>query len=67
MANNGALAFNRNNTYVFGGTVSGMGSVATGNGATVLTADNTYTGGTTISAGTLQLARAARRAASRAT
>ena len=56
VANNGALAFNRNNTYVFGGTVSGMGSVTQqGNGATVLTADNTYTGGTTISAGTLQL------------
>ena len=43
VANNGALAFNRNNTYVFGGTVSGMGSVTQqGNGATVLTADNTH-------------------------
>ncbi|WP_143277667.1 beta strand repeat-containing protein [Bordetella genomosp. 10] len=56
VSNNGTLAFNRSNTYTFGGTVSGTGNVVQqGSGVTVLTADNTYTGGTTISAGTLQL------------
>ena len=67
VANNGTLAFNRSNSYTFGGLVSGTGSVTQlGGGTTILTADNTYTGGTTISAGTLQLARAAPRAASSA-
>ena len=56
MANNGTLAFNRGNTYTFGGLISGSGGVTQlGNGATVLTANNTYTGGTTITAGVLQL------------
>ena len=56
------LAFNRSNSYTFGGLVSGTGSVTQlGGGTTILTADNTYTGGTTISAGTLQWARAAPR------
>ncbi|WP_241133581.1 autotransporter-associated beta strand repeat-containing protein [Achromobacter insuavis] len=56
VANSGTLAFNRSNTYTFGGVVSGTGGVTQiGSGTTVLTADNTYTGGTTISAGTLQL------------
>ena len=56
VANNGTLAFNRSNSYTFGGLVSGTGSVTQlGGGTTILTADNTYTGGTTISAGTLQL------------
>ena len=56
VANNGTLAFNRGNTYTFGGLISGSGGVTQlGNGATVLTANNTYTGGTTITAGILQL------------
>ena len=56
VANNGTLAFNRGNTYTFGGLISGSGGVTQlGNGATVLTANNTYTGGTTITAGVLQL------------
>ena len=56
MANSGTLAFNRSNTYTFGGLISGAGGVTQlGNGATVLTANNTYTGGTTITAGILQL------------
>ncbi|CAB3836229.1 autotransporter-associated beta strand repeat-containing protein [Achromobacter deleyi] len=56
VANSGTLAFNRNNAYTFGGTISGTGGVTQiGSGTTTLTADNTYTGGTTISAGTLQL------------
>ena len=55
VANSGTLAFNRSNTYTFGGLISGAGGVTQlGNGA-VLTANNTYTGGTTITAGILQL------------
>jgi len=56
VTNNGALAFNRSDTFTFPGVISGTGSVSQiGAGTTILTADNTYTGGTTISAGTLQL------------
>ena len=56
VANNGTLAFNRSNTYTFGGLISGSGGVTQlGNGATILTANNTYTGGTTITGGVLQL------------
>jgi outer membrane autotransporter protein len=56
VANNGTLAFNRADTYTYGGQVSGAGAVnQAGTGTTVLTGDHTYTGGTTISAGTLQL------------
>ncbi|QZN94506.1 autotransporter-associated beta strand repeat-containing protein [Symbiopectobacterium purcellii] len=54
--NNAALAFNRNNTLVYDGVISGTGVVnQTGTGSTVLTANSTYTGLTTISSGTLQL------------
>ncbi|MBG6243832.1 hypothetical protein CS369_01305 [Candidatus Symbiopectobacterium sp. 'North America'] len=54
--NNATLAFNRNNTFVYDGVISGTGVVnQIGTGSTVLTANNTYTGLTTISAGTLQL------------
>ncbi|GAA0568240.1 autotransporter outer membrane beta-barrel domain-containing protein [Rhizomicrobium electricum] len=50
----GTLAFNRSNTYIFAGAISGNGSVQQiGGGTTILTGTNTYTGGTTISAGTL--------------
>ncbi|MGJ7530092.1 autotransporter outer membrane beta-barrel domain-containing protein [Variovorax sp. GB1P17] len=56
VANNGSLVFNRSDTVVFPGAVSGTGSVTqAGSGTTVLTANNSYSGGTTISAGTLQL------------
>ncbi len=56
VTNNGTLAFDRSDNVIFGGIVSGTGSVGQiGTGATILTASNTYTGGTTISAGTLQL------------
>jgi fibronectin-binding autotransporter adhesin len=56
VANSGTLAFNRNNTYVFGGVVSGTGSLEQmGSGTTAVTSANTYSGGTTISDGTLQL------------
>ena len=56
VADAGSLVFDRSDTLVFGGVISGSGSVMqTGTGTTILTGDNTYTGGTTISAGTLQL------------
>jgi outer membrane autotransporter protein len=56
VTDNGTLAFNRSNTVIFPGVISGTGSLAQiGPGTTILTAENTYTGGTTISAGTLQL------------
>ena len=54
--NNGILAFNRSDVLIFGGVISGAGSVQqNGTGTTVLTGNNTYTGLTTINAGTLQL------------
>ncbi|MFB9263711.1 autotransporter-associated beta strand repeat-containing protein [Bradyrhizobium erythrophlei] len=54
--NNGVLAFNRSDTSVLSGAISGTGSVQqTGAGTTVLTGNNSFTGGTTIAAGTLQL------------
>ncbi|MDB5740674.1 MAG: hypothetical protein JWP16_1714, partial [Alphaproteobacteria bacterium] len=53
---NGALAFDRSDTLVFSGAISGSGTVTQmGNGTTALTAANTYGGGTIISAGTLQV------------
>lgn len=58
VVNHGMLTFNRSNTLVFDGAISGTGAVTKlGSGATILTANNTYTGGTTIAAGsgTLQL------------
>jgi fibronectin-binding autotransporter adhesin len=51
-----ALIFDRSNSYTFGGTISGPGSVVqAGTGTTILTADSDYSGGTTISSGTLQV------------
>ncbi len=56
VTNNGVLAFNRTDSSVFAGAISGSGSVQQlGAGTTVLTSANTYGGGTTIAAGTLQL------------
>ncbi len=56
VVNNARLAFNRSDTVLFEGTISGTGSVEQrGTGTTRLAATNNYTGGTTISAGTLQL------------
>jgi outer membrane autotransporter protein len=56
VVNNGALAFNRSDTFVFNGVVSGSGTLSQiGTGTTVLTAENRYSGGTTIASGTLQL------------
>ena len=56
VTNNAKLAFNRADTILFEGAISGTGSVEQrGTGTTRLAATNTYTGGTTISAGTLEL------------
>ncbi|MGR3910570.1 autotransporter outer membrane beta-barrel domain-containing protein [Burkholderia sp. SR8] len=56
VTNDGTLAFDRSDTAIYGGQVSGNGAVTQlGTGTTVLTGNNTYTGGTTISGGTLQL------------
>ncbi|WP_264055444.1 autotransporter-associated beta strand repeat-containing protein [Rhodopseudomonas palustris] len=52
--NNASLAFNRSDTYTFGGVISGTGAVAQlGSGNLSLSGANTYTGGTTISGGTV--------------
>jgi autotransporter-associated beta strand protein len=56
VVNNGALAFNRSNTYQFNGVISGSGAVQQiGTGTTILTAINSYGGGTTIKAGKLSV------------
>ncbi|RDJ27830.1 hypothetical protein DWF00_13000, partial [Bosea caraganae] len=59
VVNNGTLAFNRSNDYVFTYVItdgSGSGAVEqNGTGRTVLTGTNTYTGGTTVNAGALQI------------
>lgn len=58
--NTGAqLVFNRLDTSIYAGVVSGGGSVTKAcSGTLILTGDSTYTGGTTISTGTLQLGNA---------
>jgi autotransporter-associated beta strand protein len=57
VVDNGTLAFDRTDSSVFAGAISGSGAllVQDGGGTTILTADNSYTGVTTIQAGTLQL------------
>ncbi|WP_028389486.1 autotransporter domain-containing protein [Legionella fairfieldensis] len=56
IVNNASLIFNRSNTLVYGGVISGTGNVTqSGSGTLVLINDNTYQGDTIISAGTLQL------------
>jgi autotransporter-associated beta strand protein len=52
----GTLAFDRSDTVVFAGAISGSGGVLQeGSGTTILTGANSYTGDTTIQTGTLQL------------
>ena len=47
--------FSRSDTLVYGGAISGTGSLTqAGPGTLILTGNNTYTGGTTVSGGTLQ-------------
>ncbi|WET38901.1 autotransporter-associated beta strand repeat-containing protein [Citrobacter enshiensis] len=53
---NSSLAFNRSDTSIYAGGISGAGYLQQiGSGTTILTGDSTFTGGTIISAGTLQL------------
>src|SRR5206468_2182746 len=55
VTDNGTLAFDRSDTLIFTGSITGSGAVSQiGSGTTILAANNNYTGGTTISAGTLQ-------------
>jgi autotransporter-associated beta strand protein len=56
MVDNAVLAFNRTDSSVYSGAISGTGVVRQiGSGTTVFTGASTYTGGTTIAAGTLQI------------
>jgi outer membrane autotransporter protein len=65
VADFGTLAFNRSNTLVFPGAISGTGGVAQlGTGVTILNANYPFTGGTTVSAGSLAIGDAAHGAAS---
>lgn len=56
VVDNAALVFNRSDTSIYGGVISGSGSLTqTGSGTTILTGDSSYAGPTTINAGALQL------------
>ncbi|MCL2456920.1 MAG: autotransporter-associated beta strand repeat-containing protein, partial [Defluviitaleaceae bacterium] len=56
IVNNASLVFNRSDTLLLEGTISGSGSVTkNGIGVLIIAANNTYTGGTTVGAGTLQI------------
>jgi outer membrane autotransporter protein len=50
------LAFNRSDSIVFAGAITGVGGLEqNGAGTTILTGASSYSGGTTISGGTLQI------------
>jgi fibronectin-binding autotransporter adhesin len=56
VVNNAVLAFNRSDSLVFDGAISGTGSLQQkGPGTTILTGTSSHTGGTAINAGTLQV------------
>ncbi|MDR1039032.1 MAG: autotransporter-associated beta strand repeat-containing protein, partial [Deltaproteobacteria bacterium] len=51
---NASLVFNRSDAVMYGGIISGTGSLTKGGGGTLtLAGANTYSGGTTVSVGTL--------------
>jgi autotransporter-associated beta strand protein len=55
-SNNKSLAFNRSDTYTFGGSITGPGQVfQIGSGKTVLTGNSTYSGPTFVNNGTLSV------------
>ncbi|MCX7727443.1 MAG: immunoglobulin domain-containing protein, partial [Chitinispirillaceae bacterium] len=55
---NSIIRFNRSDTLIFAGVISGNGSVVKwGNGTLILTGNNTYTGVTRISTGLLQIGK----------
>lgn len=50
----GALAFNRSDSYSYGGLISGAGGISQiGSGTTILSGNNSYTGATNVNSGTL--------------
>jgi autotransporter-associated beta strand protein len=56
ITDNATLAFNRSDTVVFSGAISGSGVLnQIGTGTLILTGSNNYTGGTSIVSGTLQI------------
>ena len=56
VANAGNLVFNRSDSSIFAGAISGNGNLTKlGAGTLTFTGANTYTGGTTLSSGTLQI------------
>jgi autotransporter-associated beta strand protein len=56
ITNNGALAFNRTDTFTVSSLITGTGSLTNaGSGILILTGANTMNGPTTISAGTIQI------------
>jgi autotransporter-associated beta strand protein len=56
IVDNASLIFDRSDTIVYDGVVTGTGSLEKlGDGVLILTGDNTYSGGTTISSGTLRI------------
>ena len=68
VTNNGALVFNRGDTYTFGGLISGTGSVTQqGSGTTVLTGNSNTRAAPRSRRAHCNWAQAARRAASSAT
>ncbi|WP_242918447.1 autotransporter-associated beta strand repeat-containing protein [Caulobacter sp. CCUG 60055] len=57
VVDNGVLAFNRNNTMVFSGVISGAGAVQQiGAGTTILSNANTFSGGALLRSGVLAVA-----------
>lgn len=56
VASDATVAFNRSDSLIYSGVISGAGALAkSGSGTLVLTRDNTLIGGTTVAGGTLQI------------
>ncbi|MCI0151918.1 autotransporter-associated beta strand repeat-containing protein [Paraburkholderia sediminicola] len=56
VTDNAALVFNRSDTVIYGGTISGTGTLTqAGSGTLTLTGNNTYSGITTVAAGRLNV------------
>ena len=59
LTNNGTLAFNQSDNYIYSDSISGSGAVTkAGAGTLTLNGGNSFTGGVTISAGSLALGSA---------